>query len=75
MWKKNGEMCGCGCHKMMGIYVILFGVVFLLGALDMLSRHTVDIAWPSIVILAGLTKMCSHLCKCCAKSEVPPHTH
>lgn len=62
----DGEKkCGCGCHKMGGILVILFGLVFLLGALDVLSARVVSITWPSLIILAGLKALAKGKCKCC----------
>ncbi len=60
--------CGCPCHMMMGIFVILFGLTFLLGALGVISDHLVSIIWPCFVILAGLKKLAAGKCKCCTKS-------
>ncbi len=59
--------CCCPCHKVMSILVILFGLTFLLGALDILSADTVQLVWPFIIILAGLKSMCAGGCKCCSK--------
>lgn len=54
---EKGEMhCGHGRVKM-GILIVLFGLVFLLGALDVLTSKQVAVLWPIVVILAGLTKM------------------
>jgi hypothetical protein len=65
--KMNGACKNCSCfhHKMMPLFVILFGLVFLLFNLDILSQTFVDYAWPIIVIVAGLTKMFDGQCKCC----------
>ncbi len=62
---KAGEGCCCPCHKMKAVFVFLFGLVFLLGAFDVISQHLVSIAWPIIVMLAGLKMMCKGMCKCC----------
>lgn len=62
------SQCGCPCHMMMGIFVVLLGLTFLLGNVGVLTQYLVGILWPSIVILAGLKKMFAGKCKCCAKS-------
>ncbi|MEK7541835.1 MAG: DUF5668 domain-containing protein [Patescibacteria group bacterium] len=51
---------------MIPIFAVAFGVVFLLGALDVLTARAVAIAWPVIVIAAGLTKLTGRMCSCCA---------
>lgn len=61
-----GSGCKCPHHKMMPLLVVLFGVLFLLHNWGMFSDGFVAIAWPSIVILAGLKKMFSGMCKCCS---------
>jgi len=66
--EESGGKCKCVCHKIMGVLIILFGLTFLLGALDVLSAGTVDIVWPIIVIAAGLKAICVGRCKCCDKS-------
>jgi len=57
--------CNCICHKMLGVLLVLFGLTFLLGALDVLSARTVDIIWPIIVVAAGLSSLAKRWCKCC----------
>ena len=57
--------CRCLCHRMIGVFAVLFGLAFLLGALDVVSQHVVSVAWPIVVILAGGTYMLSGMCKCC----------
>lgn len=67
----NGGKCvcegGCGCchHKVMPVLVTLFGVVFLLGAFEVLAADVVGIIWPIIVIVGGLSKLFGGSCKCC----------
>lgn len=63
--------CGCPCHKMKGLFVVLFGLVFLLRSFGVISDHFASIAWPTIVILGGLKVMFRGMCKCCeaARSE------
>jgi len=58
--------CGCPCHKAPGLLVALIGLVFLLGALNVLSPRAVEITWPILLILVGLKKMCGGMCKCCS---------
>ena len=62
------KKCPCPCHHVMGIFIVLFGLMFLLGALGVLSERTVGIIWPVLVILAGLKKVFSGFCKCCDRS-------
>jgi hypothetical protein len=57
----GGKTCNCGHHKVFPILVILFGLAFLLGALNILTWSFVGIAWPILVIIAGASKFC----KCC----------
>jgi hypothetical protein len=61
----HGKTCGCMHHKMIPLLIVLIGVVFLLGNLGKISMETVSIIWPALVILAGLQKMFSGMCKCC----------
>jgi hypothetical protein len=60
--------CGCPCHKAPGILVILFGLSFLLRNLGVIDDQIHGIAWPVIVMIGGLTKVCSGFCKCCSKT-------
>ncbi len=65
MEKAEGKCC-CPCHKMKGILVALIGVVFLLGALGVLSEKAVAITWPILLILGGLKSAFKGMCKCCS---------
>ena len=60
----KGMTCGCPHHKMVPLLVVLFGLAFLLEALGMLNMSFVNVAWPVLVILAGLMKMFKGMCKC-----------
>lgn len=57
--------CGCPHHKVKGTLIVLLGLVFLLGALDIVGSRFVDLSWPVLLILAGLFKLSSGMCKCC----------
>ena len=59
--------CKCPHHKVMPVLVILFGLTFLLGAWGTISKDTVNIVWPVLVMLAGVMKLGeqSRVCKCC----------
>lgn len=50
---------------MIPLFIVVFGIVFLLGSLDVLSSRLVSIVWPILVIVAGLGKMMKGKCKCC----------
>jgi hypothetical protein len=60
-------MCKCSHHKVVPVCIALIGLVFLLGALNILSPMMVAILWPVLVIVAGLTKLSGKMgmCKCC----------
>jgi hypothetical protein len=47
------------------LFIILIGLVFLLGALNVLSAMTAGILWPILLIILGITKWAGHSCKCC----------
>jgi hypothetical protein len=66
---KMGKTCGCGCHKVMPILVILFGLDFLLGMLGVLTMGFVNIVWPVLIIIAGCMKFCKGSCSCMMKHE------
>ena len=61
----EGKKCGCMHHKMTPILVILVGVDFLLGTLGLLAPQAVQIIWPVLLIIGGITKMSEGNCKCC----------
>lgn len=62
-------MCSCPHHKMFWIFMVVFGLVFLLGDLNVLTQAAVTWTWPVLVILAGLTKMMGSRCTCCSKDH------
>jgi hypothetical protein len=51
----------------MPVLIILFGLVFFLKALNVLSAGATAVIWPIIVILAGLAKWKGGVCKCYLK--------
>lgn len=62
------KKCGCPCHKVPGLFIVLIGVAILLSALGVVSGKTGGITVGVLVILFGLNKMCSGMCKCCSQS-------
>src|SRR5690242_16875877 len=66
MEKTEGQ-CKCPCHKVVGLSIALIGLSFLLEAFGVLSAHAVSIIWPVLLILAGLRKAASGMCKCCSE--------
>ena len=60
-------VCKCPHHKVIPVLVILFGLLFLLGALEIVTSGFVMLVWPILVIIAGFQKWAekSHMCKCC----------
>ena len=61
----GGKTCSCGHHSWLGIAIVVAGIVFLLGALEVLSAATVSIIWPILVIVAGGVVVMGRKCKCC----------
>ena len=59
--------CSCPHHKVVPLMIVLIALTFLLGNLGTLTASFVGIAWPVLLGVAGLTKLCSGSCKCCAK--------
>ncbi len=57
--------CKCCHHKVMPLGIALIGVLFLLGALNVLSGEIVNITWPAVLIVIGLAKLMGTKCKCC----------
>lgn len=67
----DGKMCRCTHHSVMPVLIVAFGLVFLLGAFDVLSAWAVSITWPVIVMIGGLTKMTARMCTCCRVLPMP----
>ena len=61
--------CKCPHHKIVPLLVVILGIVFLLGAMDVLSPEVVGIVWPIVLIVGGLMKMMSGSCKCYLKEH------
>ena len=61
----QGMTCSCTHHYTVPTLVVLFGLIFLLKALNVVTAELIDLAWPVLVIAAGLLKMKSRMCKCC----------
>jgi len=60
--------CSCPCHKVVGLFIALIGLTFLLGAFNVLSPRVVEVTWPILVLLIGVKSACSGSCKCCDKA-------
>ena len=63
----DGKVCHCPHHNGLAWIVILFGVLFLLADLGLLSWMAVGWIWPILVILAGWVMIMKKGCKCCDK--------
>lgn len=61
----GANVCKCPHHKMWGLFVVAFGLVFLGEAFGWWSSGTVMVVWPIIVIAVGLFKLMESKCKCC----------
>lgn len=60
---QKGSMCSCPHHKLGALFVMLSGVLLLLGSLGVMTTDTMLMAWSILLILFGLVKM--FRCKCC----------
>ena len=59
------KKCACPCHKMLGVFLVLAGVIGLLGAFAVLTGKTVAIVGSVLLVLAGLKGIFTGMCKCC----------
>jgi len=57
--------CKCPHHRVIPWLIILIGLDFFLGGINVLTWGFVDITWPILLIIAGGTKLVG--CKCCSK--------
>lgn len=57
--------CSCPCHKMIGLFIALIGLTFLLGAFNVVGPRFVEVLWPILVIMAGMQIIFRANCKCC----------
>ena len=70
---KNGDskMCRCGKHKghkEWGWVLILFGLLFLAGAMEWIPQDFVNVTWHILLIILGIKKLCmKHKCMCANK--------
>jgi len=59
--------CRCPHHKVFPIFIVLFGLLFLLEAVNVITPTATNILWPIIVIAAGLQKLFEQKCSCCGR--------
>jgi len=60
---QKGQTCSCPHHKMGAMFLLLSGVLLLLGSLGVLTTDTMLMSWSIVLILLGLAKM--FRCHCC----------
>ena len=58
--------CGCKCHGVVPLAIVLIGLDVLLGACGVMGDKTVTIIWSVLLIIIGIMKMAKGKCKCCA---------
>lgn len=61
----SGGKCDCSHHKAIPVLIVLFGLLFLLEALNVVMADVVSVVWPILVIIGGLMKLFGSNCKCC----------
>lgn len=57
--------CRCPHHSVLGAFIVLFGLMFLLQAMGVLSDMFVSYGWPILIIAVGLHKLIEDMCSCC----------
>ncbi len=63
----GGKMkCSCFHHKIVPALIIFIGALFLLNAIELLPENLLNILWPLMLILVGITKIFSGNCGCCS---------
>ena len=62
---KSEGKCGCPCHKMFGVFIVLAGVIGLLAVFAVISHKVAAIIGSILLIMAGLQTMMRGKCKCC----------
>lgn len=62
------KKCTCPCHKVVGLFIALIGLTFLLGAFNVFSARVVEVTWPILLVLIGVKLAASGNCKCCDKA-------
>ena len=65
-----GQMCPCPHHKVVPAMITLIALAFLLKALGVMTSESVAILWPLFLLIAGLTKLSSGMCKCCSAKHM-----
>ena len=61
----GGKSCGCIHHKVMPVLVVLFGLILLAWRLNWITVETATILIPILIIIVGIKKLVSKMCKCC----------
>ena len=61
----KSSACPCIHHKVVPGLVVVFGLIFLLQAVNVLTMQFVSVAWPVVVVAAGVAKLGQQGCKCC----------
>lgn len=65
---KVNPHCSCVHHAFAPLALVLIGIAFLLNALGILSSGFLAIAWPILLIGAGVVKLLGRQCMCCGHS-------
>lgn len=62
---KHGDKCNCPHHGVIPVLAIAFGALFFMRALGLFSYEMVNITWPLLVAIGGMTMLGGKGCKCC----------
>jgi hypothetical protein len=61
------KTCSCNHHKVLPIFIIIVGFVFLLADLNILTWGAANLIWPIALIVFGFMRLFKGKCKCCQK--------
>lgn len=59
------KKCGCPCHKITGVFLVLFGVTILVNCFGGLGERAAWIVVGCLMVLYGLAKIGASCCRCC----------
>ncbi len=60
--------CSCAHHKLGSIIVMLIGLAFLLGNMQVIDPRISGLIWPALLIVWGFVKLMGGSCKCYMRS-------
>ncbi len=63
----NGQLCGCGHHKIVPIAIILIGLDIVLQTLGVIGGMWPMLVIGALLIIIGAVRLGSRKCMCCVR--------